>query len=310
MTKNKKLFVLLVEDNQDLVYFTKMVFEEGGHRVEVAHSVVEAIKILHDPKNEPEFIHAIVDLHLGSADDGAGYLVLEYIRDVASHRTLATVWTGDTSFGTLRKAVALGARIIFPKPIDPEIVMIQFEGSDLPDVITKASHNTQTGLLNLAKFEEIVLFDLKLAMENSRFLSQKMFSLLSIDADNFGEINKVFGHRSGDDAIKTLAEVFKERFRFGDRICHKSGDEFLIWLPGTELKTAQMIGDTLRAKVAAAELSSADGVRIPLAVSFGTTQVNLAKMAGMPEHERLPWIMEQAEFGPHGLISAKERKKK
>jgi diguanylate cyclase (GGDEF)-like protein len=307
---SKKLFVLLVEDDSDIIYQFKRSFEDHGHTVAVAHSIAETVKVLYDPENERRFIHALVDIHLGSGKDNAGVLILKLIREAASHRTLACAMTGDTTEKTIRAATQAGARIVFPKPIDPDIVRTQFEETDLEEVISKASHNKLTNLLNYDRFEQMLLVDIKLAIENRTPGAEKSFSLLSIDADNFGRINKLFSHRTGDNAIKVIGRILEERFRFGDWICHKSGDEFLVWLRGSKLETALSVVETLEERIAVAEVRHSDGQLIPISISAGVVEVDIEQMASLTDVEKVPWLMEQAEMGPHGLNKAKEKKKR
>jgi diguanylate cyclase (GGDEF)-like protein len=305
---SKKLNVLLVEDNKDIIFQFQRSFEDHGHMVVVAHSIAEAIRIYHNPENERRFFHALVDIHLGSGRDGAGILILKLIREMASHRTLVCAMTGDITEKTVRDAVQAGARIVFPKPIDPDVIRIQFEDTDLEEVISKASHNKMTGLLNYDRFEEMLLVDIKLAIENRTIGAEKSFSLLSIDADKFGRINKLYSHRTGDQAIKTIGRILEERFRFGDWICHKSGDEFLIWLRGTKLETALGVAISLEERVASAEVRHSDDRLIPVRISVGVAEADIEQLRHLTDEEKVPWLMEQAEVGPYGLNKVKAKK--
>ncbi|MEK7135202.1 MAG: diguanylate cyclase [Patescibacteria group bacterium] len=306
---NKKLFVLLVEDNEDLIYLFKEVFEGKGHTVAVARSIAEVVKVYQDPIDDQRFIYALVDIHLGSSRDNAGILILKLIHEIASHRTLACAMTGDATEQTIRAATQVGARIVFPKPIDLDVVRIQFEETDLEEVITKASHNQLTGLLNYDRFEEMLLVDINLALEDRYPGSNKSFSLLSIDADDFGSINKLYSHRTGDLAIKAIGRILEKRLRLGDWICHKSGDEFLIWLRNTKIQTAIGIAANLEDAVAAAEVRHSDGQLIPIRISIGVTGVDMEQMRHLTNSEKVPHIMEQAEMGSHGLNKVKEKRK-
>jgi diguanylate cyclase (GGDEF)-like protein len=305
----RNLCVLLVEDNQDIIELFRRDLEWNGHTLLVAHSIVEAIKILTDREHGSRFLYCLVDIHLGSGKDKAGIPILNVIREIASHRTLACAMTGDTSEETIDAATAAGARIVFPKPILPHVIRKQFEGTDLEEVIHKATHTKMTDHLNYDRFEEMVCADIKFAIEDRTPGVERSFCLMSMDADDFGLINKRFSHRTGDSAIKMIGRILEERFRFDDWVCHKSGDEFLVWLRGTKLETALQIAANIEERIAAAEVRHSDHQLIPVSISVGVTKVDLEEMRHLTDREKVSCLMEQAEVGPYGLNKAKGAKK-
>ncbi|MDO4554159.1 MAG: EAL domain-containing protein [Lachnospiraceae bacterium] len=57
-------------------------------------------------------------------------------------------------------------------------------------------------------------------------------TLLSLDIDDFKQINDKVGHMRGDDCIRKLAELLRETFRKGDILGRMGSDGFLIFMPG------------------------------------------------------------------------------
>jgi diguanylate cyclase (GGDEF)-like protein len=57
---------------------------------------------------------------------------------------------------------------------------------------------------------------------------REYFQLLFVDLNNFGMINKLFGHPVGDDVILGYAEKLKSLTEEGDYLCRYAGDEFVI----------------------------------------------------------------------------------
>jgi diguanylate cyclase (GGDEF)-like protein len=56
---------------------------------------------------------------------------------------------------------------------------------------------------------------------------RECFQLLFVDLNNFGMINKLFGHPVGDDVILGYAEKLKSYTEKGDYLCRYAGDEFV-----------------------------------------------------------------------------------
>ncbi len=72
--------------------------------------------------------------------------------------------------------------------------------------------------------------------------SRQALALALLDVDDFKRLNDALGHAAGDDALRHLATVLKERLRPTDAVARYGGEEFVILLPGANLSDAQ---DTL-----------------------------------------------------------------
>jgi len=101
-------------------------------------------------------------------------------------------------------------------------------------------HDFLTGLFNRRHFEQ------ELAKETDRV---KRYgapgAVLVIDIDNFKDVNDTFGHRTGDDVLKGVAGLLRERMRHTDIVARIGGDEFAVLLPETSAEHAQGIADEL-----------------------------------------------------------------
>lgn len=71
-------------------------------------------------------------------------------------------------------------------------------------------------------------------------------SLLLIDLDNFKQVNDTFGHQSGDQVLKTFANILKESCRGQDMVARFGGEEFAIILSQTKTATAHAIAQRIR----------------------------------------------------------------
>lgn len=71
------------------------------------------------------------------------------------------------------------------------------------------------------------------------------FSLIMCDLDKFKEINDNFGHSAGDDTLALFGCLLLETLRPSDFAYRYGGEEFLILLPGTNLKEASLVAQRL-----------------------------------------------------------------
>lgn len=95
-----------------------------------------------------------------------------------------------------------------------------------------------TQLCNRMKMEEVFLSETAVAGRD--------FSLILMDLDHFKRVNDTHGHNIGDSFLKEVAALLKGTFRESDTIGRWGGEEFLIFLPRTPLKEAQMLAEQLR----------------------------------------------------------------
>jgi len=70
------------------------------------------------------------------------------------------------------------------------------------------------------------------------------------DIDHFKQLNDRFGHQAGDDVLKEVARLFRKTLRRQDVACRTGGEEFLIFLPRTELTDVHIVAEKVRAKLA------------------------------------------------------------
>ena len=55
-----------------------------------------------------------------------------------------------------------------------------------------------------------------------------------MDLDDFKKINDTYGHDIGDKVLSSVAKILKDEFRKADIIGRFGGDEFIIYMTGTD----------------------------------------------------------------------------
>ena len=92
--------------------------------------------------------------------------------------------------------------------------------------------------------------------------------LVLIDADHFGQVNKVYTQIGGDHVLVWLSGVLQNSIRVSDSMGRVGGEEFLVVAPDTDLIGAQVLGERLRSAV---ELGTTvyTGQQIRMTISLG-----------------------------------------
>jgi diguanylate cyclase (GGDEF)-like protein len=112
------------------------------------------------------------------------------------------------------------------------------------------------------------LFDrLETELARSRRYHEPL-ALLSVDLDGLKAINDRYGHRAGDDAIRSVADVIRSELRESDLGARWGGDEFAVLAPSTSRVAAVALAERIRVLIARRR------TRWPLSVSVGVATVD------------------------------------
>jgi|Deesub1362A_J573_1020465.scaffolds.fasta_scaffold00710_22 diguanylate cyclase (GGDEF)-like protein len=101
-----------------------------------------------------------------------------------------------------------------------------------------------TGLANRRKMH---LYLERMLSEASRYRTP--LSVVLMDLDHFKDYNDTWGHQAGDELLRKVAWLLKDSIRGADLLVRYGGDEFLLLLPQTDFRQAQMLGRRLAQKV-------------------------------------------------------------
>lgn len=101
-----------------------------------------------------------------------------------------------------------------------------------------------TGLFNVRHFR------LRLGVEFERVRRmERPCSLIMIDLDRFKAVNDNHGHQAGDQLLRDVAEIIRTRVRAIDIPVRYGGDEFAVVLPDTEIRSAYVMAERIRAQI-------------------------------------------------------------
>ena len=108
--------------------------------------------------------------------------------------------------------------------------------------IEKLSHyDALTNIPNRRYFEDLCHKQILSCKRN-----QNDMAIVFIDIDNFKSINDSFGHNTGDEVLKIIAEILSTNIRESDLIARWGGEEFVISLIDSSLDDSLKIVEKLR----------------------------------------------------------------
>jgi diguanylate cyclase len=93
-------------------------------------------------------------------------------------------------------------------------------------------------------------------------------ALLVMDVDHFKNVNDIYGHDAGDEALKLIVQSIRSTLREVDLVGRIGGEEFSVFLPGIPPERAFVVAERIRETVKAANFCPA-GAPYNLSISIG-----------------------------------------
>ncbi len=230
--------VLVVEDVAELARHYALVLRQAGMRAEMITRPEKVLDKLESLK--PELI--LLDLYLPDAD---GYEVAQVIHQHNNYFSVPIVFLSTEDKRHTRLSILQEGDDFLQKPIlDNHLVTaIRLRIKRARALGRLMYYDNLTGLLNHVT--------LKLRLESELLRSQRQGSPLSyvmLDLDHFKQLNDRYGYPTGDQILKSLARLLRERLRKTDQIGRYGGEEFGIIMPDTDTETARLVTEQILAR--------------------------------------------------------------
>lgn len=169
-----------------------------------------------------------------------------------------------------------GADDVLAKPFTPGELKTRIAIGERIASLANNLASARDQLENLALFD-----DLTGLMNRSAFYRQSMgelerarrasvpLSLIALDIDNFKMINDVNGPAVGDDVLRIVAQMIREKSRPYDCIGRWTKDEFVIMLAGVIGADAEKVADRIIAGIRGTRIEVNNGSLLKVMVSAG-----------------------------------------
>ncbi len=109
--------------------------------------------------------------------------------------------------------------------------------------------------------------------------SKQPLSVIMMDIDDFKTINDTYGHETGDQALKVVADVLKRNTRRMDAPGRWGGDEFFVILAGIGVQSAARIAERVRRNISDISfLPDGKHITTSIGVTEATTEDDAASL--------------------------------
>lgn len=269
--------VLIVEDSRTAGHQIRRTLAENGIECRIVSDPRLALAALRE--FNPDLV--LMDMHM------PGCTGVELTRIIRQHPEFLSVpivyLSGETNVALQVDAMRLGGDHFLTKPFNPVFLnaVVRTQIDRYRALRKTMYHDSLTGLLNHTSGKNTL--DMLLSNLGAKAVP---VSVVMMDIDHFKQVNDTYGHPVGDQVIRALAWLLRQRLRRGDMICRYGGEEFLIALPHTTPAQAHGIIDRIREDFAR--------IRHPWQGDFFQTTAS-AGIAGFPRHATSEAVIQAAD---------------
>ena len=243
--------IMLVDDDETLAQRYQAVLNNAAMRVE----------IVSDPRKLLEQMDAfmpdviLMDINM---PEYSGPELAQIIRLNDNWLRVPVVYLSAETDVTRQKDALLRAGDDFiTKPISDSALLNAVKSrAQRARLLSQAlARDSLTGLLKHADIKEQVEIELERACR-----THLPVSIAMIDIDHFKSVNDQHGHAVGDNVIRALANLLRQRLRKIDRLGRYGGEEFVAVLPNCHAEDAKRILDEIRVAFNELHFSGSNGL--------------------------------------------------
>lgn len=229
--------VMIIDDDRELASRFSLILREANMLVEMLH---EPSRIYDYMRNfNPEVV--LLDVSMPCC---TGPELAQIIRMNEDWLRVPIIYlSAETDNNRQMNALFKAGDDFLTKPIsDNALIAAVFSRAQRARLLSNAmSRDSLTGLLKHGDIKEQVGIELERAQR-----SGKPASVAMLDIDFFKKVNDSYGHAAGDNVIRALANLLRQRLRRVDSLGRYGGEEFLVVLPDCPAEQARRILDEIR----------------------------------------------------------------
>ena len=229
--------VLIVEDSVSASRVIQRTLEENQIITQVINDPRQVLSTLR--QFNPDLI--LMDMYMPNC---TGVEAARIIRQHDEFLSIPIVYlSGETNVALQVDAMRLGGDHFLTKPFNPIFLnaIVKSKIERYRALRRSMYHDSLTGLLNHTSGKGTLDVMLSNVAHEGGSLSVAM-----LDIDYFKNVNDSYGHPVGDQIIRSLSWLLKQRLRKQNILCRYGGEEFLVGLPHATAQQAVAIMDGIR----------------------------------------------------------------
>jgi len=275
--ERKKNQILIVDDVPLNMRIVSNFLHDEGYNLDFANNGKEAIQKI----NEKHYDLILLDIRMPEMD---GFEVCRIAKRNNKTKFIPIIFlTADVDTESLLTAFEVGAVDYVTKPFNGVELLARvkthLELSKYREELKKKNKQLRK---NEEKYRYLAIHDDLTKLYNTRYLYEKLqelitqskasnrpFSLIFMDIDNFKHVVDTYGHLNGSQAIHEVAKTIKSCLNNPCFGVAYGGDEFVVVLPGYNKDKSIQKADEIRCKMRETKYLSDKGFLISLTASFG-----------------------------------------
>ncbi|MDL1963117.1 MAG: diguanylate cyclase [Deltaproteobacteria bacterium] len=267
--------ILVAEDNPVSRKLLEKTLVKAGHKVVSVENGRKALEVF----KEVFFPIVLTDWMMPEMD---GLELCRAIRkDTSKGYVFIVLLTAKDSKDDIVSGLEAGADDYLTKPLNNAELIARIKTGirilELERALKKANEKNRilsitdplTKIYNRGYLNQHLSEEIKRARRYKRPLS-----LILCDIDHFKKVNDTYGHQIGDQVLKEFVQCIKESIRYDvDWVVRYGGEEFIVVLPETDLRSACFVAERLRNVIAMKTIEVKDKV-IHITASFGVNSID------------------------------------
>ena len=229
--------VLVVEDQPPIANYYKIVLTMAGMDAQVTTDATKVIQQMIE--YHPDLI--LLDLYMPEVN---GSELVRVIRQMEEFVSIPIVFlSSEDDFNKQMEAMRLGGDDFLTKPIKAShlVALVKSRLERLKTLRSYMVRDSLTGLLNHTSFRSTLIQEVnRCGRQNARL------AVAMLDIDLFKQVNDTYGHAAGDNVLKSLSRLLKQRLRKSDIIGRYGGEEFVALMLDVDADQALRIMDEIR----------------------------------------------------------------
>ena len=234
---NESYRILIIDDDAEVADYYATILEQANMKTSVINKSRDIDLVLHE--FQPDLI--LTDIYM---PDCNGLELAAIIRQQSLYLSTPIIYLSSEDDELKQiSAMKLGADGFITKSTNPIllVMLIRNRIERYKQLVSLMVSDNLTGLYN----RSFILDQLTIEFKKSLQLHNPL-SIALIDIDRFKKVNDNYGHQAGDQVLKSLGLMIKNRLHANDLVGRFDSEKFLVVMPNTTADSAKSVIDELR----------------------------------------------------------------